>query len=203
MALKDRTKRLLADTLTEMLGEMPLEKVRVMDICRRADVQNQVFYYHFRDKYELGAWIFFSDFTSSFAGEVPEGLSAEETQVFMMTAQFERMWAKRDLYRALFTDATPYSLERYIDEFDVRLNTDALRAYLDTDTLTPGQTYIARATSHACLGLTVDWIMGRFVAAPAELARYQFDFIPDLLLHAYMETPAAAKRTKKGKGYRL
>ena len=38
-----------------------------------------------------------------------------------MTAQFERMWAKRDLYRALFADATPYSLERYIDEFDVKL----------------------------------------------------------------------------------
>jgi len=59
---KDRTKRLFAAELEAMLREMPLSRVRVNALCERCGAQRQAFYYHFRDKYDLVAWIFEQDF---------------------------------------------------------------------------------------------------------------------------------------------
>ena len=59
MALREYTKVVFANTLMDMMKEMPLEKLRVGDLCARCGAQRQSFYYHFRDKYELMAWIFF------------------------------------------------------------------------------------------------------------------------------------------------
>ena len=61
MSMKDRTKAMFADELEKMLEEMPLEKVRVLDICRRCEATPPTFYYHFHDKYELVAWIFLKE----------------------------------------------------------------------------------------------------------------------------------------------
>ena len=39
----------------------PLDKIRVTEICREAEIERPTFYYHFKDKYNLVAWIFFHD----------------------------------------------------------------------------------------------------------------------------------------------
>lgn len=206
MALKDRTKRLLAGTLTALLDEKPLDKIHVTEICREADVQNQVFYYHFRDKYDLVAWMFYSDFSTSFSGTQEDGESPEEFQLRMMSGQFRRMWERREFYRRMFTDKSQNSLERYIHELDVKVNESALKRLLGRTTLTGEERYVAAATSYACLGMTIEWILGRFDATPEDLAHYQLHFIPDLIMDAYrvQGAPIAEGKMQTGpKAYRL
>ena len=57
--MAERTKIWIANTVKKLLVQKPIEKIHVTDICRAAEIERPTFYYHFRDKYELMAWIFF------------------------------------------------------------------------------------------------------------------------------------------------
>ena len=56
------TKRALAESLKELMESQPLEKISVGDICERCGMNRKSFYYHFKDKYDLVNWIFYSEF---------------------------------------------------------------------------------------------------------------------------------------------
>ncbi len=56
------TKRALAQALKELMASQPLEKISVGEICARCDMNRKSFYYHFKDKYDLVEWIFYSEF---------------------------------------------------------------------------------------------------------------------------------------------
>ena len=190
MTLRDRTKLLLAQTLGELLQTVPMEKIRVTEICRHAQVQNQVFYYHFRDKYDLAAWVFVFDFSNSFVKSPVERPVSPQDHIGLMADQFGRMWKKRGLYRRLLSDKSQNCLERYIHEFDVACNEAVLKAYLGIDELDQELRYLAAATSYACLGLTIDWITGAFCATPLEMAQLQYNYMPDVLLKAHQHADA-------------
>ena len=48
-----KTKRLLYDTLIDLMKEMPFEEIKVSDICNRALINRSTFYSHYTDKYDL------------------------------------------------------------------------------------------------------------------------------------------------------
>lgn len=60
--MKNNTKQLFAKTLEEMLLTTPFDKIRVTTLCKNCSAAPQTFYNHFRDKYDLVAWIFEQDF---------------------------------------------------------------------------------------------------------------------------------------------
>lgn len=53
MSKADLTKRALSEALSEQLKEKPFEQITVTDIARKAGLNRQTFYYHFRDLYDL------------------------------------------------------------------------------------------------------------------------------------------------------
>ena len=59
------TKGMFADALETMMERIPLSKVRVADLCARCGVERRVFYYHFKDKYDLVAWMFERDYSQA------------------------------------------------------------------------------------------------------------------------------------------
>ena len=56
--MAERTKIWIADTMRKLLSTKSLDKIRVTEICRAAQIERPTFYYHFQDKYDLMAWIF-------------------------------------------------------------------------------------------------------------------------------------------------
>ena len=76
MNIQDRTKIMFAEQLEDILRTIPLEKVRVVDLCKRCGATPPTFYYHFHDKYELVAWIFLHDFADICGNKAP-GYSPE------------------------------------------------------------------------------------------------------------------------------
>ena len=56
--MAERTKLWIADAMKRILVKKPLEKIFVTDICKEAEIERPTFYYHFKDKYDLMAWIF-------------------------------------------------------------------------------------------------------------------------------------------------
>ena len=56
------TKRALSNSLKKKMREKPFDKISVIDICEGCDMNRKSFYYHFKDKYDLVNWIFYTDF---------------------------------------------------------------------------------------------------------------------------------------------
>lgn len=56
------TKRALAQTLKELMTQSPFSKISVGDICTACGMSRKSFYYHFKDKYDLVNWIFYTEF---------------------------------------------------------------------------------------------------------------------------------------------
>lgn len=48
-----RTRKLLCDTLLDLMEEQPIEKISVIDLCNTAMINRATFYAHFEDKYHL------------------------------------------------------------------------------------------------------------------------------------------------------
>lgn len=59
------TKTALANSLKDVMKEKPLSKININDITDRCDLNRKTFYYHFKDKYDLVNWIFYTEFLSS------------------------------------------------------------------------------------------------------------------------------------------
>lgn len=60
------TKRALADAMKELMMDHPLPKINIGDIVERCNLSRKSFYYHFKDKYDLVNWIYYTEFVSNF-----------------------------------------------------------------------------------------------------------------------------------------
>jgi probable dihydroxyacetone kinase regulator len=56
------TKRALSQAMKKLMAELPMEKIRISDIVELCNMTRQSFYYHFKDKYDLVNWIYYTDF---------------------------------------------------------------------------------------------------------------------------------------------
>lgn len=56
--MSDLTRKALAESVTELLNEKPLDKIKIKDITDGCGVTRNTFYYHFQDIYDLLSWIF-------------------------------------------------------------------------------------------------------------------------------------------------
>ena len=71
--MKELTKHEIARALLELLEEKNLNKITIEDISRRAGINRQTFYYHFRDIIDLLEWMWMEDekllFSNSYSYE--------------------------------------------------------------------------------------------------------------------------------------
>lgn len=56
------TKRAFADAMKELMADRPMKKISIGDIVKRCNMNRQSFYYHFKDKYDLVNWIYYTEF---------------------------------------------------------------------------------------------------------------------------------------------
>lgn len=56
------TKRALAESMKNLMEERPMKKINIGDIVEGCNMNRQSFYYHFKDKYDLVNWIYYTEF---------------------------------------------------------------------------------------------------------------------------------------------
>lgn len=177
MAARD-TKRMFADELEAMMACIPLSKVRVADLCARCGVERRVFYYHFKDKYDLVAWMFEQDRAA--ADEVATPYTVE-----FYAQTHRRLWTRREFYRRAFEDDSQNSIEHHLIDLSVQANEAALRRHLGVATLGRAHAFEARHFAHGNVGCVVDWLRGAFEATPEQLADAMYACMPVTLREAY------------------
>lgn len=65
MSIKPNTKKILADSLEELLKYDSLEDITVTKIISNCNASRSVFYKHFKDKYDLMIWIYINQIGKS------------------------------------------------------------------------------------------------------------------------------------------
>lgn len=58
------TKSALAGSMKKLMRTKDFAKISVVDICDGCGMNRKSFYYHFKDKYDLMNWVFYTDFVS-------------------------------------------------------------------------------------------------------------------------------------------
>lgn len=157
-----RTKKLLVKAIMELAETMPVSKIKITDICEKAELNRQSFYYHFRDKYDLIAWAFLQEF--QFAAENSKVLNSEE----MMCAVLKRIEQHKKFYKNAYEDTNQNNLSDYEVKMYLDMEFDALRKYYKTEELDPELVYNTKSYSYACIMHTREWITDR-EKMPAEI----------------------------------
>lgn len=62
------TKKAIADRMKKLMEGKPLAKISVGDIVNACGITRNSFYYHFKDKYHLVNWIFYTEIIQALQG---------------------------------------------------------------------------------------------------------------------------------------
>ncbi len=162
------TKLWIAEKMRALLKQKPLEKIRVTEICQVAGIERPTFYYHFRDKYDLMAWIFCH--------------SAAETDVVSVESSAEAMRRmKSDIlfYRRAYEDASQNALWKYMHEYFVRRYTALAKEKLGADVLDAQLAYSIRFYCMGAVGMTQEWVLNDNITSAETVVRMMFASMPE------------------------
>lgn len=65
MPESNQTKRMLGISLKKLMNDTPFSRITVGDICENCGMSRKSFYYHFKDKYDLVNWIFYTEYMAA------------------------------------------------------------------------------------------------------------------------------------------
>lgn len=121
MADSNITKKALAAALRELMDEMSFSKITVSNICDKCNMNRKSFYYHFKDKYDLVNWIFYTEFIGIVKGkEYNDGFVflLDICEYFEQNRRFYRKVLKYDGQNSFFEyfqELLMPAVEKYIE----------------------------------------------------------------------------------------
>ena len=171
--MAERTKIWIADTMKTLMAKKPLEKIRVTEICRAAEIERPTFYYHFRDKYDLMAWIF-----------CQRTLQTDVLSVESAASAMNSMRQDYIFYKRAWEDNSQSPMWTYMHEYFVKRYTEIARektgAELDAQTQ-----FSIRLYCYGTLGMTREWLMKDNITPAETVVRMMFGSMPERLRTLY------------------
>lgn len=172
--MADRTKLWIAAAMKRLMASKSLDKIRVTELCREAEIERPTFYYHFRDKYDLVAWIFFRD------ADMTDVLSAESAAKSMNKMRQDMLF-----YRRAYEDSSQnalwlYMIEYFEDRYALLAREKLGAAQLDTQTK-----FCIRMYCYGCVGITREWILQDNITPAGVIVQMMFSSMPERLRQIY------------------
>ncbi len=168
------TKLWIADKMRELMKHKSLDKIRVTEICRAADIERPTFYYHFRDKYDLVAWMFY--------------MNAYDTDIISVESaadSMSRMKNDMSFYRRAYEDSSQNPLWRYMLEYFVARYTELAKEKLGTGVLDTQTSYSIRLYCMGAVGMTREWVLEDNITSAETVVRMMFNSMPEVLRKIY------------------
>lgn len=186
MGTVDRTKQQLAAQLKQMAATMPFRKVRVGDLCENCGIDRRTFYYHFRDIYDLAAWIYSQNVEELLTDE--NGRPCEAGMLRVLT----RIREEEYFYRSALGEDSQNALGRFILRYNVEMYERELRKLLSVQELSREDSFAVGYHCFASLGMIRRWIYHQSYLEPCEMARLLIHTMPPKL-RVFYQTPGAAE----------
>ena len=172
--MAERTKMWIADAMKRLMAKKSLDKIRVTEICSEAEIGRPAFYYHFKDKYDLVAWIFLH--------------SVLETDVVSVKSAAAHMNQMRNdflFYKRAFEDSSQNALWQYIHKYFVDRYAQEARLILDTDTLDTQTEFSIRLYCFGAVGMTREWLLNDNITPAETIVEMMFNSMPETLRKIY------------------
>lgn len=150
------TKRALANAFKNFLEQLPLEKISVKDITEACHISRNTFYYHFRDKYELIQWIFYTDMLQN-VNSFNEPSNLMESFLSVCKCLYEN----RRVYLACFQYVGQNSLYEYLNEFYCemwKINLSMKYSEMGLKLAEADLHLMAKLKAHSIVGALSDWV---------------------------------------------
>lgn len=162
------TKRWIAERMRELMKHKSLDKIRVTEICLAAEIQRPTFYYHFKDKYDLVAWMFCTD-----------AYGTDLTSVASAAAGMNKMKQEILFYKRAYEDSSQNALWHYMLEYFVRRYTELAKETLGTDLLDPQLAYSIRFYCMGAVGMTQEWVLNDNITSAETVVQLMFHSMPE------------------------
>ena len=170
MSVSDRTKLLLAKELKRKLKTTLLSRIKVRELCTACDVDRRTFYYHFKDKYDLMAWMIFQ---SAYDTDVLDLDSASKA--------LDRMKKDCIFYKRAYEDNSQTPMWQYMLEYFVERYAQMAKQNLGTDTLDTQILYSIRLYCYGNLGMTREWVLTDNITPARTAAQMMLESMPETL----------------------
>ena len=164
------TKIWIADKMREIMKHKPLDKIRVTEICRAADIERPTFYYHFKDKYDLVAWMFCTD-----------AYGTDITSVLSAAAGMNKMKQEILFYKRAYEDSSQNALWHYMVEYFTKRYSNLAKEKLGTDLLDPQLAYSIRFYCMGAVGMTREWVLTDNITSAETVVQMMFNSMPENL----------------------
>lgn len=176
MTMISGTKYLFAQTLRQLLRSKRLHQVKITELCQACGAERQTFYYHFRDKYDLAAWIYEQTFQQILHGS--DGVfRLEEMEKLLLALREDRMF-----YKKLFEDHSQNALLQYIQQVNISYTRQILLQEMGGEELSDETEFAMRFFSHAWMGCIRDWICRDPAVDAKQYAKWIYENTSDRIL---------------------
>lgn len=144
MANSNITKKALAQALKDLMLQEPLSKISVGDICACCGMNRKSFYYHFKDKYDLVNWIYYTEFLDTLQKHPSQGWDlvlrlceyfADNIKFYQNALSVQGQNSFFEYFGQVLSTVISHSLQPYFKDvayydFYVNFYTDAYRAVI-------------------------------------------------------------------------
>lgn len=183
MIARQSTKELLAESLKELSRIKTVDKITIRELTKNCGLTSPTFYNHFRDKYELMAWIYNQKVEASMKN-FGRGDSFED----VICKWMEIILEDENFYTNLLKNAVGQNNFRYAtNDHAINILTDWIKARHNLNEITPEIYFCVRFFMRALSESVNDWCLSKWDCSPREMAKFFVSAMPaplkPLLLH--------------------
>lgn len=180
-----KTRKLIYQTLLDLMKEKTFEEIKVSDICSKAMINRSTFYAHYEDKYEL-LIDFLSNLKEEFARELnescKENLSIREYYIRLISLFLDHIDSKRNVYNSIMVN------NRSSIMMDILLsvvNDDILKRFKENDiNLKVPTEVISKFYLGGVINIGMEWLSNSNKYTKEEILDYLELLIPDIDYYA-------------------
>lgn len=169
------TKKALAQAIKELMKKKDLQKISVADIVENCGINRQTFYYHFKDKFDLVNWIYYSEVASAITqGRTYEDWSGAVLDVLNIMKNEQSFYTNalnvtgQNAFQEYLFDVTKDLLLEIVDAIAKGSNIEA------TD-----KEFIAEFYTYGLVGVVVQWARRGMKEKPEYIVERLSHFVDD------------------------
>lgn len=156
------TKRALAVSIKQLMNTIPLSKISIQKIVDNCGLKRQTFYYHFKDKFDIVNWIYFTEVTESISD-----CKHYNNWTDGMFRTLSYLMKNKSFYINALNTPGQNAFDRYFFEFCYGLIMDIVNDLsLDMNVSDEDKKFISDFYTHASVGIVVQWIKNGMKDSP-------------------------------------
>ena len=174
-----KTKKILYETLIELMKTKTFEEIKVSDICTQALINRSTFYAHYEDKYEL-LLEFINSLKEEFINELSKNkniLNTREYYLEMIRLFLDHIENKKDIYNAIMINNRNSIM---MDILSSVANNEVIKKMeaSNISTRVPAN-IIAKFYLGGVLNLGIEWLRDTNKYSKEEIIRYLEILLPE------------------------